>query len=243
MSSSRVGSSGKGGKRWALLALALLMVTGSSHALYRNGKVWPKSSDLVTYIKVCFIKSGELTDVEDARQRVLVQEVIAATWGRWMKIEFSGFATCTSSPPNNTLAIKLDGDTVNGAGEIPDLSKPNHNDGFRGYHGSPTYGLLWIAGTTDLRARGVITHEIGHGLSFEHEQSRKDAEGFCPDGDSYIKGSNVTPEYDDTGTMNYCTTAAYLSRLDIHGGQSLYEKSAAGVWLEVLPAISRLSLL
>lgn len=226
------------GPRGALLGLVLALVTSSSDALYKDGQLWPKSTDGMTRITVCFIVSGELTSKEDARQRVLVQEVLAATWGRWTKIEFSGFGTCANPPANATLAIKLDGDSTGGAGDIPDQNK--HTSGHRGFQGptTPTWGVLWISGTSDRRARAVVTHEVGHGLSFEHEQSRPDAAGFCPDGDALLDGTIVTSDYDDIGTMNYCGPGVYLSRLDIKGAQGLYGTGAAEQWLDALPAIS-----
>ncbi len=239
-------------RRACLLAgtTSLVLISASSHALYRHGDLWPKSADGVTRITVCFIKSGQLTDAEDTRQRQLIQEVLAATWNRWMKIEISGFATCASPPANGTLAITLWGTTgTGGAGDIPDQT---YHPGKRGWHGSaqPNYGEFWLVGAGDRRARNVITHEFGHGLSFEHEQSRPDAQGLCTDGDDPLPAPGnptpavlVTSEYDDTGIMNYCSTIAYLSRLDVLGAQTLYDKSAAGQWLEALPAISSLVLL
>ena len=83
----------------------------------------------------------------------------------------------------------------------------------------------------------MITHEFGHGLSFEHEQSRADAEGFCPDGEEPLDGTIITAEYDDIGAMNYCGPGEYLSRLDIKGAQTLYGSTAAGAWLKALPAL------
>jgi len=169
--------------------------------------------------------------------------VLAATWARWTNIEFNGFATCSTPPANATLAISLKGEAVGGAGDIPDHTK--HTSGHRGFQGSgtPTWGWLKLSGASDFRARVVITHEVGHGLSFEHEQSRPDAAGFCPDGDEPLAGTIITPEYDDTGVMNYCDPGVYVSRLDIKGAQTLYGTSDAGRWLNALPAISQLPLL
>jgi hypothetical protein len=219
----------------------------------------------ITLIPVCFIFTGQLTSDEDSRERALVKEVMTTTWGRWTKIQFTGFGTCPNPPPDATLAIMLescdkklpDGSIVGcgGAGNIPCLpwdgqGQPPHR-GFQGLD-TPTWGVLWISGSsvTDRRARYVIAHEVGHGLSFEHEQSRPDAAGFCPDGDdpwyqdpNNLPGAIVTPEYDDTSIMNYCGPGTYLSRLDIKGAQTLYGKSSAGVWLNTLPAISHLPLL
>lgn len=231
------------GLRWTLVGLAMVLVSTSSQALFKEGAVWPKSSDGITRIPVCFIVSGELTAAEDAGQRALLKEVLPATWGRWMKIEFSGFGTCPNPPANATLAIELKGDSVGGAGDVP--SQDKHQPYHRGFQGSntPTYGVLWLSGTTDRRARAVVTHEVGHGLSFEHEQSRPDAAGFCPDGDVPLEGTILTSEYDDIGTMNYCGPGVYLSRLDIKGAQTLYGTNAASQWLNALPALSHLPLL
>jgi hypothetical protein len=228
---------------WVLLSAAMGVISGSSYALYRNGNVWPKSADGITRVPVCFISTGELAAAEDARQRALVKEVLGATWGRWMNIQFAGFGTCSAPPPNATLAVELRGEAVGGAGDIPDHEK--HTSGHRGFQGSrtPTWGWLKLNGASDYRARNVITHEFGHGLAFEHEQSRPDAAGFCPDGDSPIAGTIVTAEYDDIAIMNYCSPGAYASRLDIEGAQTLYGTSAAGQWLKALPAISPLPLL
>jgi len=130
-----------------------------------------------------------------------------------------------------------------GSGDIPDHVK--HTSGHRGFMGSnaPTWGWLALNNVPDRRALAVITHEFGHGLSFEHEQSRPDAAGFCPDGDSFISGTILTAEYDDIGIMNYCGPGTYVSRLDIKGAQILYGTSAAGQWLNALPALSHLPLL
>lgn len=245
MKSLGLGSSQRArGLWWTLVGLITILASGPSHALYREGALWPKSADGITRIPVCFIFTGELTSDEDTRERVLVKEVLTATWGRWMKIEFTGFGTCSNPPANATLAIALKFcNNCGGAGDIPDQSK--HTPYHRGFQGSntPTWGVLWISGVSDRRARAVITHEVGHGLSFEHEQSRPDAAGFCPDGDEPLPGTIVTPEYDDIAIMNYCGPGAHPSRLDIQGAQTLYGTSAAGLWLNALPAISHLPLL
>ena len=227
---------------WMLLCGAMLLTSNSSRALYRHGDLWPGSVDAITTIPVCFIFSGELTAAEDSRQRDLVQQVLATTWARWTNIVFTGFGTCSSPPANATLAIALKGGAVGGAGDIPDQTK--HTSGKRGFQGlgTPTWGWLKLSGATDFRMRAVITHEVGHGLSFEHEQSRPDAGGFCPDGDEPLAGTIITPEYDDTGVMNYCDPGVYVSRLDIKGAQMLYGTSDAGRWLNALPAISQLPL-
>jgi hypothetical protein len=97
-------------------------------------------------------------------------------------------------------------------------------------------------GTTDRRILGVVTHEVGHALAFEHEQSRADASGFCPDGDSFIPGTVLTNEYDDISIMNYCSPISRVSWLDIRGAQGPYGTSAAGTWLKALPALSHVTL-
>jgi len=249
MSSQRIRSSRWSiGWGWTLVGLAIVLVVSTSHALYRDGALWPKSEDGITRIPVCFRTSGDYTAAEETRLRELVREAIAATWGRWTNIQFSGFSTCDSPVPNATLAIKLTKfapngeESFGGAGDIPDQTI--HLSGHRGFQGSttPLFGWMQLNDISDRHAWAVVTHEVGHALAFEHEQSRPDAVGFCPLGDEILDGTIVTSEYDDTSTMNYClpVDSGRLSMLDIMGAQSLYGTSAAGQWLKALPALSHM---
>jgi hypothetical protein len=252
VSSPRIKSSPwSSGWGWTLVGLVIFLVVSSSHALYRDGALWPQSRDGITRIPVCFQTSGDYTAAEEMRLRELVRDALAATWARWMNIEFLGFSTCGSPVPNATLAIKLtefapDGtQQFGGAGDIPDQTI--HLSGHRGFQGSrtPLFGWMQLNGISDRRAWGVVTHEVGHALAFEHEQSRPDAVNFCPVGNVILDGTIVTSEYDDTSTMNYCVPldSGRLSMLDIRGGQSLYGTSAAGQWLKALPALSHVPIL
>jgi hypothetical protein len=244
----------------------VLATATASDALYRRGELWPSSSDGITRIPICFRTSGDYTTQEEARLRALVREGLAATWGRWANIEFSGFGECASPPANATLAIMLtewappppDGchdAPVNskgwcrqsgGAGDIPDQNL--HKSGLRGFQGTatPTYGWLQLEGVPDRHVWAIVSHEVGHALSFEHEQSRPDAVGTCPFGDSIIPGGTVlSGDYDDMSTMNYCVPYdfGHVSWKDISGAQGLYGTSAAGQWLKVLPVLSHMGIL
>lgn len=103
--------------------------------------------------------------------------------------------------------------------------------------------ISWLAlgkVTSDRRIRAVVTHEVGHALAYEHEQSRPDAAGYCPDGDSYLAGTVLTSEYDDLGIMNYCQPSGFgrTSLTDLRGAQIRYGTSAAGQWLKAQPVLS-----
>jgi astacin (peptidase family M12A) len=234
---------------WALAGLGLLLTQTASHALYRDGAYWPTSSDGTTSVPICFQSTGEYNAQDESRLRSLVQEALAATWGRWTRIKFSGFGDCgAGTPAVPTLTITLTETPYGkpqwgGSGDIPDQQK--HTSGSRGYQliDNRLYGWLALrSGTTDRRALGVVTHEVGHALAFEHEQSRPDAVGFCPDGDSILPGTVLTTGYDDISIMNYCSPISRLSWTDIRGAQGPYGSSAAGTWLNALPALAHLAL-
>jgi hypothetical protein len=219
--------------------------------LYRKDSPWPASADGFTRIPVCFRTSGRYQPAEETRQRNLVRDSIAASWGRWSNVLFQGFGECSNPPANATLAIKLTdlnplGQLQNGgAGDIPDQSI--HPGGRRGFQGvdTPTFGWLALNGVADRHAWAVTVHEIGHALSFEHEQSRPDSPGFCPLGDALIPGGALLTPYDDMSTMNYCVPVDFgrISWQDIAGVQAQYGTSTAGRWLKTLPSLSHLTML
>jgi hypothetical protein len=227
----------------------LLLFPHDAVALYKNGDYWPKSADGSTSIPICFESTGEYSAQDEKQLRSLVQESLAATWGRWTQIKFSGFNDCTSGQPSSpTLTIKLTETPYGhaqwgGSGDIPDQVK--HTTGKRGYQliDNRLYGWLALKnGTTDRRILGVVAHEVGHALGFEHEQSRSDAAGYCPDGDSFIPGTELTTQYDDLGVMNYCAPIGFgrLSWADISGAQGVYGTSVPGHWLKALPALTQM---
>ena len=88
--------------------VTLLYMESAGYALYRNGDYWPKSADGTTSVPVCFESTGEYAAQDEKRLRALVQESLAATWGRWTLIKFSGFINCgAGKPASPTLTIKL----------------------------------------------------------------------------------------------------------------------------------------
>ena len=77
--------------RWALLGLCFLWAEQAPLALYKSGDYWPQSPDGTTSVPICFQSTGEYTATEEARLRALVQEALAATWGRYTLIFFWGW--------------------------------------------------------------------------------------------------------------------------------------------------------
>ncbi len=245
----RLISSGPARRGLILLVLGLVLTAAPVQALYQRGLVWPSGTDGATEVPVCFQFSGDYSEAEEHLLRGLVAETLASTWQRWTLIRFTGYGECTTPPTNGVLTIKLTeynpagARQYGGAGDIPDQSR--HFSNLRGFQGSdsPNYGWMQIYNVDTHRARAVITHEVGHALSFEHEQSRPDAVATCVFGDVILEGGAIlTGEYDDTGIMNYCMPFGFgnLSYKDIQGAQMLYGVSPAGHWLRALPAISHI---
>ncbi len=213
--------------------------------------IWPKSSDGITRIPVCWLNP----EAAPQRDRDWVRNVVRRTWEAASLVRFTGWGECPDDAESfNGVTMEIGSEApahTDGLGRFIDNGPYGGDDDHTGgIHGMylPFYSpgldehcnLAVISRQQCIENLGV--HEFGHVLGYLHEHMRGDTPDglLSPDGvllvscanrggsEFRMQGGNVlVGGWDVNSIMNYCKFGnpnhqSSLSRIDQHMVKGFY---------------------
>jgi len=178
-------------------------VESSKNAIMLSGAKWPGGT-----IPVCW-DAATVARSDFASLAPQVRNLANASWSAIANVDFTGWGTCPASTQTTVRVALNDSQGANAS---------------LGYSNAPVVNLG--VNRADFFG-GLIPHEFGHILGFEHEMARAD---FVDDASGDCNGDNAAGEYLSTpadrqsvmASTGYCQLNTVLSPWDMIGVINAY---------------------
>ncbi|MCP3141837.1 ricin-type beta-trefoil lectin domain protein [Pyxidicoccus xibeiensis] len=192
-----------------------------SQELYGNKDYyWAGAGTARVDINVCWENPGAATATWREDRRAAIE----AAWGRYARINFNQWDTCTSGEAGLHLRICTSASDP-ACGCYPASCAPG------GKNLNGVNNGIQLVNTHNTQ---VAIHELGHALGFYHEEERPDYQGGATGAGNCAKQSwpNNNPQYyggyDRDSVMSYCDPNATLSPNDVSSIQRSYGRRIQG---------------